>query len=309
MSKNIKMLFVFIVFLIYLIIPGVNASQIASQDVSIELFDDFSAKLGIMLNFSDITTTEVYYIVSSRISNIKAFDSGGPVSCTMEQLSYGTQIVCVPNVDVSDGYIINLYFDAFNLQKTEGQAILFSYNLGVMSPTDSVSVSVVLPDGMGLVEMIGDVVPYFPSYGTIGSTGRNINIYWSLFDLSLGKTYSFEATYETLSLSESDNLFIYLILIIIISYFIFLKFFSKPKVETILSVLKKDEKSVLDIIMSSGGSCIQRKIVKETDFSKARVSRIIRDLGERGLIRKVPRGRTNLIEFISNKQLKNKDKK
>ena len=41
----------------------------------------------------------------------------------------------------------------------------------------------------------------------------------------------------------------------------------------------------------------QRMIVKEADFSKAKVSRIIQELIKRDLIEKIPKGRNNLIRL------------
>lgn len=293
-------------FLLLLLMPSAYASQITLQDIRIELFEDLSTNVNVTISFSDLTTTEVYYIVNARISDLKALDADGAVFCTSEQISYGTQIVCKPNTDVEGDYAINLVFDAYGLQKPEAEAYIFSYNLGIRSPTEGVKVLIVLPEGMGIVEPVDSIAPYYPASGTIGSTGRNINIDWTLTDLSLGKAYFFEVTYEkvAISISDSDNYIVYLFLAAVVIFFLISKFFSKPKVETILSVMKKDEKSVLDVIIRSGGNCIQRKIVKETDFSKARVSRIIHDLEERGIVKKIPSGRTNKIELIDTKQLK-----
>ena len=48
----------------------------------------------------------------------------------------------------------------------------------------------------------------------------------------------------------------------------------------------------------------QRDVVRETDFSKAKVSRIIKDLEERGLVSKISKGRKNIIKLSMKKPLK-----
>ena len=71
----------------------------------------------------------------------------------------------------------------------------------------------------------------------------------------------------------------------------------RQKVQTVLSVLKKDEKMVLECLIKRKGECKQRQIVRETDFSKAKVSRILMDLEKRGVIKKERRGRTNIVQL------------
>ncbi|MBI2580123.1 MAG: hypothetical protein HYW27_04445, partial [Candidatus Aenigmarchaeota archaeon] len=65
----------------------------------------------------------------------------------------------------------------------------------------------------------------------------------------------------------------------------------------ILPVLTENERKVMEIVFNEKGEVDQRKIIKQTDFSKPKVSRIIHDLSGRGLIEKVPKGRTNIIKL------------
>jgi uncharacterized membrane protein len=52
----------------------------------------------------------------------------------------------------------------------------------------------------------------------------------------------------------------------------------------VLPLLNKDEKKIVDIIAKHGSEVRQREIVRETDFSKAKVSRLIKNLKERGVV-------------------------
>jgi uncharacterized membrane protein len=52
----------------------------------------------------------------------------------------------------------------------------------------------------------------------------------------------------------------------------------------------------MDVIIASGGTVNQRKVVQETNLSKAKVSRVVKSLEERGLIEVERLGRTNKLK-------------
>ncbi|RLG70349.1 MAG: hypothetical protein DRO11_06425, partial [Methanobacteriota archaeon] len=65
--------------------------------------------------------------------------------------------------------------------------------------------------------------------------------------------------------------------------------------KTLFKILKKDEKALIQKIMESDGAVEQSILYETTGFSKPKVSRLLSDLEERGLIRKEKYGRTNLV--------------
>ena len=75
-------------------------------------------------------------------------------------------------------------------------------------------------------------------------------------------------------------------------------YFRKIKIDVkgMLSMLSDGERRVMEIVIREK-KVDQRIIVRETDFSKAKVSRIIQSLAGRRLIDAVPKGRTKLITF------------
>jgi uncharacterized membrane protein len=62
--------------------------------------------------------------------------------------------------------------------------------------------------------------------------------------------------------------------------------------------LLPDERGIMHILKQAGKPTRQRDIEKQITFSKAKLSRILRNLEERGIIKRIPRGNTNLIELI-----------
>jgi uncharacterized membrane protein len=59
--------------------------------------------------------------------------------------------------------------------------------------------------------------------------------------------------------------------------------------------LKEDERIVINVLRMKHDSCTQATLRVVTDFSKARLSRILSELEERGIIYKEQQGRKNLI--------------
>ena len=82
--------------------------------------------------------------------------------------------------------------------------------------------------------------------------------------------------------------------------FFFYRNIKKPK-EVILSVLDDFERKVVEVITNAGGEINQRKVVQETNLSKAKVSRVVKRLQERGLIDVTRLGRTNKLKLVQKK--------
>ncbi|MFC1768658.1 helix-turn-helix transcriptional regulator [Nanoarchaeota archaeon] len=62
-----------------------------------------------------------------------------------------------------------------------------------------------------------------------------------------------------------------------------------------LKKLDREEKKIMNVVMASEGSVYQSDIIKETEFSKVKVTRILDKLEGRGLIDRKRRGMTNII--------------
>ena len=70
---------------------------------------------------------------------------------------------------------------------------------------------------------------------------------------------------------------------------------AKPA-DVIESVLNKDENAIVSILKRHDGKAGQKVIVRESDFSKAKVSRLVSNLKERGVVDTEPiSGRENKV--------------
>lgn len=59
-----------------------------------------------------------------------------------------------------------------------------------------------------------------------------------------------------------------------------------------------EEEEVLDVLREKGGSCPQKDLYTEFDMSQAKVSLILNNLEERGLVRRFREGRENMIHIM-----------
>lgn len=79
----------------------------------------------------------------------------------------------------------------------------------------------------------------------------------------------------------------------------FYKSFGKgPKIEfkeVDLSKLDEDEKKIYGIVKSKSGSAYQSDLIRETGFSKVRVTRILDKMELSGILERKRRGMTNII--------------
>jgi len=70
---------------------------------------------------------------------------------------------------------------------------------------------------------------------------------------------------------------------------------TKENYQKIMNTLTKDEKLVLEKVIEAQGAIFQSELVEKTNFSKAKVSRILDKLEGKGLIERRRRGMTNVI--------------
>jgi len=70
---------------------------------------------------------------------------------------------------------------------------------------------------------------------------------------------------------------------------------TKEKYSNILSELNPEEKVIFEKIIESQGSIYQSEIVKKTDWTKVKVTRILDKLEGKNLIERKRRGMTNII--------------
>lgn len=294
-----------------------SASQITDHRVVVDVDDKYVAHFKVVMTFAELDTDRVSYLVFARVGNPRASDILGELECSAEKQAYGTQISCIPKSKMKINYTVEFEFEAYDLVKDIENAELFSYSYGVKSPTSNFSITIIMPPGAALLSAI-DFDPYFPSGATIGTElGRRVFLEWDVMKPELGRTYTFGSYFEYVGVpvnpqpDEGNDFgnpimatFLVLILVVAVTAAVFYigqrrgrKSSERDEgdVKRVFSVLMEDERKVIDAILEKGDKCKQRDIVKATDFSKAKVSRIMAELEARGIITRTRVGRTNKV--------------
>ncbi len=299
-----------LVALLFVAVAATADAALVNWDADISINDDGSTEWTVILTYNN-TVSRSDYFIPARATNIEVFADNNTADCTVTQ-EIGTSIICetIAREFVYRFHIKNLVSTIGELQYIR----VFGYAFSITQSVDRLHVVVKFPLGAALVEeerLRGTGLTFFsPDFGREGSDGRRIFISWTFDKPVLGQSIGVSAIYELLGFN-TFTLFFIVLTFVIVAFLLFLVFiFRRHRVRDILPVLTDGERKVMEIILRENGEVDQRVIVKETDFSKAKVSRIISDLMGRGLVEKISRGRKNLIKLKKDvKKPENKDVK
>ncbi len=112
-----------------------------------------------------------------------------------------------------------------------------------------------------------------------------------------GSEYEFlgDINLTDVELKNNDNKYVYTIFLIIPAIIIYWLLKKKTgNVET-STELPEDLSNLLEVILKSGGRVTQKELRKKLSCSEAKISLMISDLEDRGLIKKIKKGRSNII--------------
>ena len=294
---------------------SVYATEVGEHKVYLEINDvgrDSPVFCRVDISYKDLTSNDIYYLVFNDIYGFEGRDDYGVLDCEVNGAVFGSEIICKPNTENKTDYNVTLSYYLSKIQSQVSEVYLMNYIYSFSDPTEHFSVDVILPEGMGLVKKSERFNPIHPIDASVRTDGRRIKVEWDVPKPALGSTKSFTVSYEDMGSIEflfSTQMYLIassgIVMLFLVIVLVYLKRSRDRKPGNALALLKGSEKSVLDIILNSGGECIQRQIVRDTGYSKAKVSRIIYDLSVRGIVEKIQKGRTNII-IIKDETLKKK---
>jgi uncharacterized membrane protein len=235
------------------------------------------------------------FTIKGNVENLNASSNAGPVSC---ELTSGliTPVHCSLNL-TKEKRTVYIDYETPSFVKISDKHFFYGdFSLG--KSIDSMVVFLTLPEGMVPVK---EMESTFPPNATASwdLSGRKLTLTWSLSNLTADRSLIFQVLYENMQPSAVSKAIWYIIPLVIISVVLITLFIvrrMKKSREVVLSVLDGFERKVMDVIIASGGTVNQRKVVQETNLSKAKVSRVVKSLEERGLIEVERLGRTNRLK-------------
>lgn len=242
------------------------------------------------------------YTLDFRVYNFSAVLRSGVSKCELENVGSGSVISCDLFGMEPGKTMIRFHFNTReSVRQIEGN-YEFRANFPVILSAESSFSLVKLPERALLSEEIVNQ-SYFPPSGSILTDGKRMMVSWSGDNLVADETLRYSVLFEIMGGSDPlwDLIVIsltFIVVIIMVSVGLYMRRGSSPKEGEVkvLPLLNKDEKKIVDIVAREGGELRQNMIVKESDYSKAKVSRLIKNLKERGVVYTEPiSGRENKV--------------
>lgn len=209
-------------------------------------------------------------------------------------------IVCEPSNPFLVGQVIANFSFYVKGTITQYEKIRqMSFDLPISRAVDSVNVIVRVPESSLLVNT-GEM-PIYPTDFDMETDGRRIILIWNFIYRKAGDTISLRVNYEEPAVKVNQKfpywIFAVLFLVLLLGIaMIYVKISKKSSL--LLSVLNEPEKIVVNYLSKEGGKNVdQRKIVQESGFSKAKVTRILQSLEARGIVTMERVGRKNKINL------------
>jgi uncharacterized membrane protein len=252
---------------------------------------------------ADSPISHLDYNLDFNVLNLSVTTSSGANRCSFENFERDSSISCdFYGMDEGENNI-QLTFTTRNAVRRVGDNYEFRSTYPIAMPTKKMFSIIRLPQ-KGL--LAGEVAnqSFFPPDGKVLSDGKNIIISWEKKNLTKSDTLSFSVLFEVGEAGGIlwDMSIIGLTIVVVIAMAlvgIYMRRGGRPPAERevrVLPLLNKDEKRIVDIIVKYGGEARQRALVKDSDFSKAKISRMVKNLKERGVIDIEPiSGRENKV--------------
>lgn len=276
-------------------IPGF--SEVFQYGSTAEIFENNTIYYKLNLIFVDHPDQNFSFSIENPL-DIKIKTSA---TCSIVKKVLETYVNC--EMDASERTDIEVTYSSNENIKKRDSYFLFTDSFKLTDNTKTLSVLVKLPEATGLREPVEN--SYNPPDALIGSDGRRLVINWLKNDLKSGERFDVSIAFEkTGGIIPSELPPQYALVIIVISFSAFGLFYqfylSKKGVKLILPVLKKDEKIIFNSIMKHGSGVNQKIIVRDSGYSKAKVSKVLKSLKERGLVKLERIGRSNKVYIEKN---------
>jgi len=272
-----KVLITIIAFIIFLSVPSL-AQQIDTADIGFDVQNNLNVKETIKIIFSsNIENNFVDFVLDKGASEINVMDSARNLNYEILQRE--------------NDYLLRIYLQGDNelrISYTSSNFIFTNNNLyqfftEISFLSGNINAKLILPPGY----VIDD---YSPKDGIISSDGRRISINWSL-------TSSESIFSVKFSKSESQDYFVFAAIFLVALIIVLVLYFRKKMKQQFIQGFREDEKKVIEYLQQNK-IAYQNKVEQEFKFSRAKMTRIVKILADKGLIEKKKKGRTNKLRWI-----------
>lgn len=277
--------------LIFLLLLPISSAQIVDLDISVEIHDDGLSDVFMIFQFTD-DIKEVFFPFYVDYQDVSTTNG----NCSVITDVKGNILHCVPPSPFMIGYVtMETKFKTKDFINKDGNITMLSMDVPLMERAEDIEIEIKLPRDTTLSEDV--LLPISPSGSSATLEGRRVVVRWSFENKKKGDIIPVRIYYESLiPPNDNDYFFTIIIAAIVIIVLPFMVYFNLRKKKIVRTVLDDNEKTVFDLLNNAKGKTLtQREIVRVTDFSKAKTSRLIKNLQERGLIKVEKVGRKNKI--------------
>lgn len=293
-------------FLLSLFLFSIISSNVVLSNPDIQFYNidvrvnkEGTSNVQLVINFEQPEDTFSMGIIG-RIDNFEASSNSGPVDCHVS-VSGTSLIEC--EMDLTDTKKeLQMNFTTNDFVKVLDEKMYFRADLSPNIPVKGITASLKLPAGALLAgDNISSSIISYTQNASAHIVGDSILVAWTLHNTKSSDSLEFEVLYEYIESSEWFGFgmmhFILLggsfaaVLGVIVFYYL------RKSRNVVLSVLDEYERKVMDIVTKEG-EVKQKQVVQQTNLSKAKVSRVVKSLVQRGLIESERRGRTNKLRPV-----------
>ncbi len=293
--KRFTLLFLTII----LLFPIVSAQVMREMNIIFDIESENRANVEIDFTFSE-EIKRINTPFTGGISAIETENGKCEIVVNVQQI-----LQCEPpSPFVVGDWTIKTKFKLDGVIEKQGNISTFSFDVPVLWQTERIIVTVRLPAGMALSENV--VLPVSPSGSFSLFEGRRFVIRWNFENIESGNIIPIRVSYEFIGpvqqfFARIDPRAVVVIIVLLgvgvgLIGLTYLRISKRKGV--VLSVLNENERNVVDIIQKQEAEKVdQRQIVTLSGFSKAKVSRIIQSLEQRGLVETERIGRKNRVKL------------
>ncbi len=199
----------------------------------------------------------------------------------IQQTNNQYEIIFTKTISKGNEFNITVDFQTTGLVDKVGDKNLFTFTF--RQPVDEFTLNVALPPQSAIVDEGGSLLITRPV--RIATDGQRILLEWSKQIIS-GEEYVVFVQYRAADTGASATPFI-IVAVLVAAAILVLRFRKMTKHKLIKDVVNEDEKKIVDYV-AKNDEVLQEDLKKHLDWSKTKVSKVIRNLEMKNIIEKKP---------------------
>lgn len=300
--KSITLVSFLLIFLVSSSIASAYTFESYMNTVELEEKDSSHAIEGLLLMGEEINQVNLTLI--PRINDLQVFIDDNRKRCDLEEKVGFSLLRCSFPEGIVGKHFFRITFSTNYPILEVGDKILFKSEYHPVAKTEKFNYIVKLPVGYIIPEEEGKDLSFFinPKPDNIYSDGRRIILSWE--EKNLNEKFEVSVFIKRLAQPVTTVVLFFIVILAIFGVASFYLIKKHKKVTRVPTLLEKERRIVEALQKAKNRELWQKQLQIGTGFSKARLSRTLRDLEARGIIKKEPVGNTNKILLTTEEERK-----